>query len=397
MHADTTFLWGAATAGHQIEGNNTTSDIWALEHRPDSPLPERSGDACDSYHRWPEDLDLLAELGLNSYRFSLEWARIEPEPGHISHAQLAHYRAVIEGCLRRGIVPVVTLHHFTSPAWFSAAGGWTAPDAIQRFRRYVQQVRPILDGVPWVCTINEPNILAMVARLRSGDDPPESERGEPQLVAGALPPPDPDVSAALFAAHQEARAELSDLAGLRSGWTVANQNFQALPGAEALRPEWSYPREDQFLDVAIDDDFVGVQAYTRVLLAPSGPVDPGADVRRTQTGWEFYPHALAGAVRHTAERTGGVPILVTENGIATDSDEDRIEYTDAALRGLRDVIDEGVDVRGYLHWSLLDNYEWGSWGPRFGLVAVDRTTFARTIKPSGRWFGERAQVGLAPA
>lgn len=383
------FLWGTATAGHQVEGNNTNSDIWALENMPGSILPERSGDACDSYHRWREDLDIVRDLGLNTYRFGVEWARIEPAPGRYSLAELAHYRRIVEGCLERGITPMVTLHHFTSPAWFSAAGGWTGDDGVDLFRRYVRQVKAILDGVPWVCTVNEPNMLAMMAAMfRSG------ERKE--AVAGAMPPPDQETAEALITAHHAAREELSDLPGLRSGWTIANQNFQAVDGAEALAEEWAYSREDQFLDAAKDDDFVGVQAYTRVLIGPEGPREPGADTRRTLTDWEFYPQALEGAVRHTAERTGGVPVVVTENGIATASDEERIEYTTGALAGLGRAITDGVDVRGYLHWSLLDNYEWGRWDPTFGLVEVDRETFERTVKPSGRWYGDLARKGQLP-
>ncbi|WP_017571451.1 glycoside hydrolase family 1 protein [Nocardiopsis halotolerans] len=383
------FLWGAATAAHQVEGNNTGSDVWALENAPESILPERSGDACDSYHRWHEDMDIVRDLGLNAYRFGVEWARIEPEPGRFSLAELAHYRRMIEGCAERGLTPVVTLHHFTGPRWFGAAGGWTAPDGIDLFRRYVRQVRTILDGVPWVCTINEPNMLAMITSMRRGGERREN-------VAGAMPPPDQEVSEALMAAHHAAREELSGLAGTRSGWTVANQNFQAVDGAEELAAEWAYTREDQFLDAAKGDDFVGVQAYTRVVIGPDGPLDPGPDARRTITGWEFYPRALEGAVRHTAERTGGVPVLVTENGIATADDDERIAYTRDALAGLGRAVADGVDVRGYLHWSLLDNYEWGSWAPTFGLVSVDRRTFARTVKPSARWYGELARGGRLP-
>ncbi|WP_218040150.1 family 1 glycosylhydrolase [Actinomadura sp. WMMB 499] len=129
---------GAATSPHQTEGNNVASDFWALENRPDGFLPERSGDACDSYHRWPDDLDIVRDLGLNAYRFGLEWARIEPVEGHVSRAALAHYRRLVEGCLARGLTPVVTLHHFTSPLWFSKAGGWTGDGAVERFRRYVR-------------------------------------------------------------------------------------------------------------------------------------------------------------------------------------------------------------------------------------------------------------------
>jgi beta-glucosidase len=383
------FLWGAATAPHQIEGNNTGSDVWALENAPGSIMPERSGDACDSYHRWREDMDIARDLGLNSYRFGVEWARIEPEPGRFSLAELAHYRRMVEGCAERGLTPVVTLHHFTSPKWFSAAGGWTGPDGADLFRRYVRQVRAILDGVPWVCTINEPNMLAMITSMRRGGERREN-------VAGAMPPPDQETAEALMAAHHTAREELSGLSGTRSGWTVANQNFQAVDGAEELAAEWAYTREDQFLDAAKDDDFVGVQAYTRVVIGPDGPVEPAPDARRTLTGWEFHPQALEGAVRHTAERTGGVPVLVTENGIATADDDERIAYTREALAGLGRAVADGVDVRGYLHWSLLDNYEWGSWAPTFGLVAVDRKTFARTVKPSARWYGDLARTGRFP-
>ena len=374
------FLWGAATSAHQTEGNNVASDFWALENRPGGFLPDRSGDACDSYHRWREDLDIVRDLGLNAFRFSLEWARIEPVEGRISRAELAHYRRVVEGCLERGLTPVVTLHHFTSPLWFQKAGGWTAPEATERFRRYVRAVLPVLDGVGWVCTINEPNMLAMMANM-------VRTRKRAENVAGAMPPPDQAVADALTDAHRAAREELS---GFRSGWTVANQNFEAAEGADAACADWAWSREAQFLDAAAEDDFIGVQAYTRVRIGRDGalPVPDGA--RRTATGWEFYPEALGDAVRHTASRIPGVPILVTENGVATADDEERTEYTRGALAGLRRAVEDGADVRGYLHWSLLDNYEWGSYEPRFGLVAVDRTTFARTIKPSARWLGDVA-------
>lgn len=382
------FLWGTATSPHQVEGNNTGSDLWAIEVAPDSPMPQRSGDACDSYHRWREDLDIVRDLGLNSYRFGIEWARIEPAPGHISLAALAHYRRIIEGCLDRGLTPIVTLHHFTSPAWFRQAGGWTGPDGVRLFARYVRAVLPILDGVGWVCTINEPNMLAMVAARRLHDTP--------DLVAGALPPPDQRLADTLIEAHRAARTELATLSGVRSGWTVANQTFQALPGAEAITERWAWSREDQFLDAARDDDFVGVQAYTRVVIGLDGPQTLDPTARRTQTGWEFYPQALESAIRHTA-RHAQVPILVTENGIATASDAERQEYTEQALAGLGRTLADGIDVRGYLHWSLLDNYEWGSWAHTFGLVNVDRQTFGRTVKPSARWYGALARSGMLPA
>lgn len=372
------FLWGAATAAHQVEGNNLASDLWALENAEGSPLAARSGDACDSYHRWPEDLDVVRDLGLNTYRFGIEWARIEPVQGHVSRAALDHYRRMIDGCLDRGLTPVVTLHHFTSPSWFQRAGGWTAPGSAELFGRYVRAVRPILDDVEWVCTINEPNMVAMVSAARN--------RGAgAEVVAGALPAPEQPLVDALVRAHRVAREELSAVRGLRSGWTVANQNFQPDAGQDAAATAWAELREDQFIEAAKGDDFIGVQAYTRLLIGADGPLDPPEGARRTQMGWEFHPGALEDALRYTAARTD-TPILVTENGIATADDDERAEYLSGALAGLERVLADGIDVRGYLHWSLLDNYEWGSWHPTFGLVAVDRTTFARTVKPSGHWY-----------
>ncbi len=383
------FLWGASTSPHQTEGNNTASDLWAIENQSDSPMSEPSGDACDGLNCWPRDLDLIAELGLNAYRFGIEWARIEPAPGRISLAMLAHYRRIITGCLDRSITPVVTLHHFSSPQWFGAGGGWTSPQAPELFGNYARAVRPVLDGVEWVCTINEPNMIAIMHTVRNLPDPGD-------LQAAGLPEPDPVVTAALAQAHRTARHELSAVSGIRTGWTVANQAVQAAEGAEHRADRWRQTREDQFLDIAAGDDFIGVQAYTRTVIGPDGPLPADAQARRTLTGWEFYPAALEAAVRHTAAMLPGVPILVTENGIATRHDAERIEYTRAALRGLSCAINDGIDVRGYLHWSLLDNYEWGSYEPTFGLVAVDRHSFARTVKPSARWLGSVARANGLP-
>src|SRR5690349_12757814 len=155
------FTWGAATSAHQVEGGNTNSDWWRLEHSDDAPTAEPSGDACDSYHRFGEDISLLAAAGLDSYRFSIEWARIEPAPGEFSTAALDHYQRMIDTCLGHDVEPVVTLHHFTNPAWMRDLGGWEAPGAEQRFATYVDKALSTLEGVRRVCTINEPNMIAM--------------------------------------------------------------------------------------------------------------------------------------------------------------------------------------------------------------------------------------------
>jgi beta-glucosidase len=389
------FLWGAATAPHQIEGNNTNSDFWASEQA--MPGMERSGDACDSYHRYDEDMRLLADAGLNAYRFGVEWARIEPEPGLVSRAELAHYRRMIDTALGYGLTPVVTLHHFTSPRWFADEGGWTGEHAVTRFRAYVETVTEILGGVEWVCTMNEPNMLALITTMARRTDDPDWQ--SPTVDEGArpnLPDPDPEVGRRLAEAHQAVRDIVRERTGARVGWTVANQALVARPGAEGKLRELSHIREDLYLEASRGDDFVGVQSYSSQWVSADGlePHPPHPD--NTLVGTAYRPDALGIALRHAHEVTGGLPIIVTENGIATAEDNRRIAYTAEALQHLGAAMDDGVDVRGYLHWSALDNYEWGHWAPTFGLIAVDRLTFERRPKPSLAWLGDVAKRNTIP-
>lgn len=383
------FLFGVSTAAHQIEGSNTNSNWWAIEHHPKSHVKEPSGDAADSFHRWNEDLDLVAESGFNTYRFSIEWARIEPAPGEWSRAMLAHYRRIIEGCHERGIEPVVTLHHFTEPLWFTEAGGWTADDAVDRFVAYVREAAEILDGVRWVCTINEPNILTIQIRLfRAAVGEDLSVEKELDVPTAPLPAPHQAAERTIIAAHHAAREALHRIRpDLQVGWTIASQVISAEPGGEESAAAFRELVEDRYLRESTRDDWVGVQSYTRNVFGPDGFIRDDPPETRTLTGWEYWPEAVGTALRQTAEIVGDRPLIVTENGIATDDDERRIAYTDGALTAVRRAMDDGIDVRGYLHWSLLDNYEWGSYEPTFGLVAWDRETFAREPKPSARWLG----------
>ncbi|MFI1355204.1 glycoside hydrolase family 1 protein [Streptomyces sp. NPDC020898] len=388
------FLWGASTAAHQIEGNNVNSDWWQLEHSGDGTIAEPSLDAADSYHRWPQDMDLLAQLGFTDYRFSIEWARIEPAPGHFSRAELAHYRRMVDGALERGLRPMVTLHHFTLPRWFADRGGWTAEGAIDLWERYVRATAPVIGtGVRHVCTINEPNMIALADAIRRlGANPDDNQ--EPS----ATPLPDKATTDALIQAHHRARAAIHSLsADIEVGWSIANQVYQPLPGAESATAAHSHPREDVFIEAARDDDWIGVQSYTRTRIDKDGrPVPAPPEAERTLTGWEFYPQALGHALRHTADIVGAVPLIVTENGIATADDTRRIAYTTGALQEVTAALEDGLDVRGYLHWSALDNYEWGSYKPTFGLIAIDHDTFERTPRPSAAWLGGLARTGVLP-
>ncbi|MFI1337507.1 family 1 glycosylhydrolase [Streptomyces sp. NPDC020845] len=393
------FLWGASTAPHQVEGNNLNSDWWASEQL--LPGMELSGDAIDSYHRYAEDMRLLADAGLTSYRFGIEWARIEPIPGKFSRAELAHYRRMIDTARQLGLEPVVTLHHFTNPKWFVDEGGWAGERAVERFQAYIRAATSILDDVKWVCTMNEPNMLAIMVTMsrlvQASDAPASTKEWMSPTVEGAarpvLPNPDPQIGRRLAEAHHAARDILKKHTDAAVGWTVACQALTPTPGNEEILRELRYVREDLYLEAAREDDFIGVQSYSSQPVDENGIVPHPQGPDTTLTGNAYRPDAIGIAVRHVWEATGGIPILVTENGIATADDERRIAYTKEAIGHLLAAVDDGIDIRGYLHWSALDNFEWGHWEPTFGLIAVDRETYQRHPKPSLAWLGEVARRG----
>ncbi|HEY1828933.1 MAG TPA: family 1 glycosylhydrolase [Acidimicrobiales bacterium] len=380
------FTWGTATAAHQIEGGNTNNDWWAFEHTEGSGCTESSGDACDSWLRWAEDADLVQSLRLDNYRFSVEWSRIEPAEGEISEAALAHYRAQCEGLRARGIDPVVTFHHFTTPQWLVAQGGWENSDLIvDRFARFCTVVAEALgDVMARACTINEPNIVATMG-----------------WHAGMFPPGKTDkalsrqVGATFGRAHRAAVEAIRAAApGVPVGLTLSMTDYQLLEGGESKLESIRHHTEDVFMDHLAGDDFLGIQVYSRMLIGPDGWAGSEPGVPVLDMGYEFYPASLANCLRRAWDYTKGqVPLSVTENGIGTTDDEQRIDYVRQALEGLLDVVDEGIDVRGYTYWSLLDNFEWAlGYKPRFGIVGVDRATFTRTPKPSAAWLSEVARA-----
>ena len=220
------FLWGTASAAHQIEGGNVNNDWWAFEHAPGTMCAEPSGDACDSWHRWPDDLRLLASLGFNAYRFSIEWSRIEPEQDEWSTAALDHYRRQCAAAWDLGIVPMVTFHHFTTPAWLAARGGWEAADAPERFARFCERaVAHLGDVIGWACTINEPNIVAFMGYLVGVFPPGVHDAGRRRTV-----------NEAFCRAHRLAVDALRSGGGdFPVGLTLSMTDYQAVDGGEARR------------------------------------------------------------------------------------------------------------------------------------------------------------------
>jgi beta-glucosidase len=378
------FLWGTATAAHQIEGGNVNNDWWDWEHFPGSGCAESSGDACDSLHRWPDDVELVAAMGLGAYRFSLEWSRIEPAEGEFSVSALDHYRRICAACRERGIDPVVTFHHFTTPRWLCARGGWEANDASEVFARFVSRATARLgDLLGWACTINEINLIGVMG-----------------YALGSSPPGVKDDFARHLAVNDTmARAHRLAVDALRSGpgdfpvgLTLSMDEMVAEPGGEEVLAAAQEILEDRFLRATEGDDFIGVQCYSRVHFGPEGQAPNEVGVPLTQMGYEYWPQGVEHCARRAAA-VSGLPVLLTESGIATNDDAERIRYISEVLRGVRRALDDGVDIRGYFVWSLIDNFEWSlGFTPKFGLHSVDPETFSRQAKPSASWYGAVARA-----
>jgi beta-glucosidase len=397
------FLWGCATAGHQVEGNNTSSDLWLIEHLPESIFKEPSGDACDHYHLYPQDISMLADLGFNTYRFSLEWARIEPEEGFFSRAELEHYRRMLAACHEHHLTPLLTYSHFSIPRWFAFKGGWENPAAPDLYARFCEKAtRHLGDLIGYASTFNEPdvpqllewiNLPGMGADLtemfRTGLGKVRKRLNAPEFANFFLGDGKKIRDGVLAAHHKGSNAMKAVRSDMPVGFNLAMSDDQPAPEDSHLAEKRAYIY-GPWLDAAKQCDYMGVQVYSRSIVGKKDlPPPKGAET--TQVGWEFYPECVEHVVRYASKETG-VPIMVTENGIATNDDTRRVEYYQRALAGLKRAIDDGVDVRGYVTWSLMDNFEWMSgFEPKFGIVAVDLATQRRTIKPSGAMLGNIAR------
>jgi len=399
------FMWGAATAAHQVEGNNINTESWVLEHLPETIYAEPSGDAIDHYHRYPTDIALLAQLGFNSYRFSMEWARIEPEEGEFSYAELEHYRRMLATCHEHGIKPVLTFHHFTSPRWLMRDGGWLDKKTPERFARYCERASKHLgDLISAACTVNEPNLPMLLAKMLPFNFQETPFWNSAAQAFGVSPDrlglfqfvARPQMREIIFAAHRRAFDALHSGPGnFPVGLTLALVDIQAAEGGEGKASEFRKDIADDYLEQLHADDFVGVQTYARMLIGPDGVIPPGENVEKNQMGEEFYPEAIGGTIRHAA-RVTGIPIIVTENGFSTTDDSRRLEYFQRALRSVASCLEAGIDVRGYICWSAFDNFEWNSgYTPKFGIIEVDRKTQQRTPKPSAYWLGSVARNNCA--
>jgi beta-glucosidase len=404
------FIWGAATAGHQVEGNDTNSDEWFLQQLKPTLFAERAGDADNSFVLWQTDLDVARSLNLNAYRFSLEWSRIEPDPGQFSVAMLDHYLRIIDGCHLRGLQPLVTFNHFATPRWFAAAGGWTSPQSPVMFERFCDRAaRHLARPIGRATTLNEPNLLRLLAWLNLPQAMLDGQRSMLDAAARALGvqkftganaanPEDVDaIQANLLEGHRRGRLAIKSVRpDLPVGVSLAIEDDQAV-GEHSRRDQKRAQAYQGWLEAVKGDDFVGVQNYARALIDEHGTQPPAQGAPLDGMGREIYPPSLVNAVRYVHEQTAR-PILITEHGLCTDDDRQRAAFIRAALAQLADAVAGGLPVLGYVHWSLLDNFEWiFGYKPHYGLCAVDRQTFKRTPKPSAAVLAAIARHNEVPS
>ncbi len=428
------FIWGAATAAYQIEGaareDGRGESIWdRFSHTEGNVYNNDNGDvACDHYHRWEQDIQLMADLGLGAYRFSISWSRVIPDgDGEINHSGLDFYDRLVDGLLERGIEPHATLYHWDLPQRLEDGGGWPVRATADAFARYAQVVADRLsDRLASMATLNEPWVAANHGYEIGTHAPGRANLGE-ALAA----------SHHLLLAHGQAVRAIRDAApGLATGIVL---NFEpkhpasddeldhSLADVEHARYNmWylgpvagrGYPQSGveasgwdmaEVLDGDLDTisqpiDFLGVNYYSRgVVRHPHATAVPTTTVgpRRTGFNWEVYPEGLGEILRfvHSTEVTD--TIYITENGAAFPDagddldDQPRIDFLRDHLQVIHEAIEDGVPVKGYLVWSLLDNFEWAAgYSQRFGIVKVDFDTLERLPRRSARWYSEVARTGL---
>lgn len=391
------FLFGTSTAAHQVEGNNIHSDWWEWEMS--SPEREKSGKACNQYELFEQDFDLLKNfLGNNAHRLSIEWARLEPEVGKYSLSEVEHYRAVLSKLKELGIVAMVTIHHYSNPAWFAKLGGFEKKENIHHFEKYVKFCAENFgDLIDFWITINEPTVYAGAAYF-DGTWPP-SKRSVFRTFK---------VLFNLVYAHKKAFKIIHrHINGAKVGVTmnvgdIVSQNSNILNRFAAWLIRFLV--NDLFYVLSKKcHDFVALDYYQHykirwdkiavTLNCTRGVILKKEAALKTDTDWNICPEGIYRVVKQ-ASRIVKVPIYISENGIADHADLKRADYIRDHLKFIYKAIEEGIDIRGYFHWSLMDNFEWAlGWEPKFGLFEMNQKTFERTPRKSAYYYAKICKTG----
>jgi len=396
------FYWGSATSSYQVEGHNTNADWWAWEQKANK---EQSREACRHYELYEQDFDLVKSLNHNAHRLSIEWSRIEPVEGSFSDEAIVHYINVIKALRRRGIEPMVTLHHFTNPQWFSDSGGWNDRRCIKRFLRYCEFVtRALARGVHYWFTINEPTVYFSHAYLW-GMWPPQAKSFLKTKAVYHL------LNEAHVEAYQLIHRIYKELNLSKPAVSIAQHMQAIVPCHKSLKNRLAVSLREYWYNQVILDyfvqrkclDFIGVNYYSRHLvdvkswwignLLMETCQENHHPLKKNSLGWDIYPEGLNQVLLSLKKYK--LPVIIAENGICTTDDQVRWDFIQNHLKATHRAIEQGVDVKGYLYWSLMDNFEWAyGYGPRFGLVDINYNTFQRTPRESAIKFGEICKSGV---
>jgi beta-glucosidase len=399
------FLWGAATAAHQIEGGTENQwtvwerenaktkaaqakfhwgDLEAWEHVADeaeNPATYISAEGADHYHLYEDDFDLIKKLNMNAFRFSVEWSRVEPTEGAWNVEAINHYKRYVAELAKRNIEPVVTLFHFTLPLWFAEMGGFEKRANVQYFVRFADKILQELGtDIKYVITVNEPEVYAFESYWQGNWPPSKTDKKAVWHVLGNL-----------ARAHNEV-AQLAHALSRRYKVSIAKNSNYFYAGDDALLSRKytdlaQYFQDDYFLRKVVKTcDFIGVNYYFSNRIYGYRIHNP--EERVSDLGWDLSPANLQFALERLHEKYH-LPLFITENGVADAKDQHRKWWLAQTILAMQKAMENGVELRGYLHWSLLDNFEWdkGFW-PRFGLVHVDYKTKKRTLRGSSVWFAK---------
>ncbi len=404
------FLFGTAVASYQVEGGIYNNDWTIWENRNNSVCVEPCNEACKHYELIDEDINLLKNLGIKAFRFSIEWSRIEPTQGNFNDDEIKHYVDKANKLISNNITPIITFHHFTTPEWLYNQGSWLNSNSDEYFNRYVQKLMESLPKeIVYFNTINEPGIFAFFGYFSTNKFPP-GIANETKFIKA---------SENIMSAHKKALKTIKQYNPYaKVGMTHALQEWEDNDDNK-LKEYLKYHLEDKFLEASIDDDFIGLQTYTivrypksiflklfnavlfnigvvrkfilpriiQIFAGRNGAITK--ETRTTKMGYEYRPDAVLYNLKRLNKKFPDKEIFITENGIATDNDDERIEFVTTVLKDVHKFESENSNVIGYLYWSLLDNFEWDlGYQMNFGLVNVDRETYERIPHKSAEWFGK---------
>ena len=403
------FLFGTAVASYQVEGGIYNNDWTIWENKSNSVCVEPCNEACKHYEMLDQDIELLKKLEIKAFRFSIEWSRVEPTEGNFDTEAINHYVEKANKLIASNIIPIITFHHFTTPEWLFKKDSWLNPDADEYFDNYVGKLMEYLpSNIEFFNTINEPGIFAFFGYFSTNKFPP-GIANETKFI---------QASENIMSAHKKALKTIKKYnQNAKVGMTHALQEWED-DDSNKLKEYLKYHLEDKFLEASVDDDFIGLQTYTivrypksiflklsnslllnigfirkfilpriiQIFAGRNGAIT--SETRTTKMGYEYRPEAVLYNLKRLKKIFPDKEIFITENGIATDNDDERIEFVTTVLKDVHKFVTEHNNVIGYLYWSLLDNFEWDlGYQMNFGLVEVNRETYERIPHKSASWFG----------